>query len=77
MFATTDPIFSTLTWKWLSENSNISQSVIVTLKLPASLVKVCCDWKEIALTMHERVFEQHEEQLIDIHDVKVTFHMYT
>lgn len=32
--------------------------------------KVCCDWRENALTMRERVFEQHEEQLIDIHDVK-------
>ena len=36
-----------------------------------SLSQVCCDWREIALTMRDRVFEEHEEQLIDIYDVKV------
>ena len=38
-----------------------------------SMPKVCCDWREIALTMRDKVFEEHEEQLIDIHDVKVHF----
>lgn len=33
--------------------------------------KVCCDWREIALIMRDRVFEEKEEQCIDIHDVKV------
>ena len=32
---------------------------------------VCCDWSEIAHTMRDSVFKEHEEQLIDIHDVKV------
>lgn len=35
--------------------------------------KVCCDWREITLTMRDKVFEEHEEQQIDIHDVKVRF----
>ena len=35
------------------------------------LTQVCCDWREIALIMRDRVFGEHEEQLIDIHDVKV------
>ena len=34
--------------------------------------KVCCDWRDIALTIRDRVFEEGEDQLIDIHDVKVT-----
>lgn len=34
--------------------------------------KVCCDWRDIALTIRDRVFEEGEEQLIDMHDVKVT-----
>jgi len=33
--------------------------------------KVCCDWREISLIMRDRVFEEKEEQCIDIHDVKV------
>ena len=33
--------------------------------------KVCCDWREIALIMRDRVFEEKKEQCIDIHDVKV------
>jgi len=32
--------------------------------------KVCCDWRDIALTIRDRVFEEGEEQLIDMHDVK-------
>ena len=32
---------------------------------------VCCDWRELAYTMRERVFEEDEDQLIDIYDVKV------
>ena len=39
-----------------------------------SLFKVCCDWREIAINMRERVFEQQGEQLIDINDVKVLFY---
>ena len=35
-------------------------------------LKVCSDWREIALTIRDRVFEDDEEQLIDIHDVKVS-----
>lgn len=34
--------------------------------------KVCCDWRDIALTIRDRVFEEGEEQLIDVHDVKVS-----
>ena len=34
--------------------------------------KVCCDWRDIALTIRDRVFEEGEDQLIDMHDVKVT-----
>jgi len=34
--------------------------------------KVCCDGRDIALTIRDRVFEEGEEQLIDMHDVKVT-----
>ena len=34
--------------------------------------KVCCDWRDIALTIHDRVFEKGEEQLIDMHDVNVS-----
>ena len=33
--------------------------------------QVCCDWREIAHTMRDRVFEEHEDEFIDIHDVKV------
>ena len=33
--------------------------------------KVCSDWTDIVLTIRDRVFEEDEEQLIDIHDVKV------
>lgn len=33
--------------------------------------KVCSAWKDIALTFYDRVFAEDEEQLIDIHDVKV------
>ena len=36
-----------------------------------SAEKVCSDWTDIALTIRDRVFEEDEEQLIDIHDVKV------
>lgn len=32
--------------------------------------RVCCDWRDIALTIRDRVFEEGEEQLIDMHDVK-------
>lgn len=32
--------------------------------------KVCSDWRDIALTIHDKVFADDEEQLIDIHDVK-------
>jgi len=34
--------------------------------------KVCSDWRDIALTIRDRVFEEDEEQLIDVHDVKAT-----
>ena len=34
--------------------------------------KVCNDWRDIALTLRDKVFEEDEEHLIDIHDVKVT-----
>ena len=33
--------------------------------------KVCSDWREIALTIRDKVFQEDEEHLIDIHDVKV------
>lgn len=29
------------------------------------------DWRDIALTIRDKVFAEDEEQLIDIHDVKV------
>ena len=34
-------------------------------------LKVCKDWSDIALTMREEVFAKDDEQLIDIHDIKV------
>jgi hypothetical protein len=34
--------------------------------------QVCLDWKELAATLRDEVFEHQEEHLIDIHDVKVT-----
>ena len=34
--------------------------------------KVCSDWRDIALTIRDKVFSEDEEQLIDIHDVKVS-----
>lgn len=34
--------------------------------------KVCCEWRDVALTICDRLFMEDEEQLIDIHDVKVT-----
>ena len=34
--------------------------------------KVCSDWRDIALTIRDKVFEEDEEQLIDIHDIKVS-----
>ena len=33
--------------------------------------KVCSDWREIALTLRDKVFGDDEEPLIDIHDVQV------
>ncbi|KAK3741750.1 hypothetical protein QZH41_000567 [Actinostola sp. cb2023] len=33
-------------------------------------VKVCCEWRNIALTMRDTVFGENDDQLIDIHDVK-------
>ena len=34
--------------------------------------KVCSDWRDLALTIRDKVFEEDEEQLIDIHDIKVS-----
>lgn len=34
-------------------------------------VKVCSDWRDIALTLRDKVFEEDEEHLIDVHDVQV------
>lgn len=34
--------------------------------------KVCSDWKDIALTIRDKVFEEDEETLIDTHDIKVS-----
>ena len=33
--------------------------------------KVCSEWRDIALTIRDRMFEDNEEQLIDVHDVEV------
>ncbi len=33
---------------------------------------MCSDWRELALTIRDKVFADDEEQLIDIHDVKVS-----
>lgn len=33
--------------------------------------KVCSDWRDIALTIRDSIFEDDEEQLIDVHDIKV------
>ena len=37
-----------------------------------SYYKVCADWRDIAITLRDSVFEEADEQLIDIHDVKVS-----
>ena len=37
-----------------------------------SLKKVCSDWRDIALTIHDTVFAEDEEELIDVLDVKVS-----
>ena len=34
-------------------------------------VKVCSGWRNIALTLRDKVFGDDEEHLIDIHDVQV------
>ena len=34
-------------------------------------VKVGSDWRDIALTLHDKVLEENEEHLIDIHDAQV------
>jgi len=33
--------------------------------------QVCSEWRNIALTMRDTVFGENDDQLIDIHDVKV------
>ena len=38
----------------------------------ACFEKECSDWRELALTIRDKVFADDEEQLIDIHDVKVS-----
>ena len=37
------------------------------------IIQVCCDWRGIALTMRDKVFKPEDEELIDIHDIKVYF----
>lgn len=37
------------------------------------IIQVCCDWRGIALTMRDRVFKPEDDELIDIHDIKVSF----
>ena len=60
---------------WLHSHPSFFHYLIATVGhlLPCNTCQVCCDWREIAHTMRDRVFEDHEEQLIDIHDVKVLF----
>ena len=45
---------------------------IFNLHVTLYFLQVCSDWRDIALTLRDRVFEDHEEQLIDIYDVKVS-----
>jgi hypothetical protein len=35
------------------------------------IFKVFRNWRDIALTMRDKIFPEDEEQLIDIHDIKV------
>ena len=41
------------------------------------IIQVCCDWRGIALTMRDKVFKPEDDELIDIHDIKVHFFFLT
>ena len=46
-----------------------------TLLTRRSLSTTCrfSNWREIALAMRDKVFEESEEQLVDIYDVEVNY----
>ena len=49
----------------------VAEMLVLLLFTINNYYKVCSAWRDIALTIRDKVFAEDEEQLIDIHDVKV------
>ena len=41
------------------------------------LNQVCKEWKEIALVCRDRVFEENEQEDVDLFDLKVRVHVFS